>query len=78
MSAGEVFIPRTSVKKLVLRSRPSETSNLTVGGVTCEEGDVDVDKSITIGLGEIIAEKNKLYSDFYCIGSKKNRVPRPQ
>ena len=60
MAAGEIFIPRTSVKKLVLRSRPSDMSNnsITIAAApTSEDTDVDPDKSLTIGLHEIVPEK---------------------
>ena len=60
MAAGEIFIPRTSVKKLVLRSRPSDMSNnsITIAAApNCEDTDVDPDKSLTIGLHEIAPEK---------------------
>ena len=33
MAAGEIFIPRTSVKKLVLRSRPSDMSNNSITNI---------------------------------------------
>jgi len=60
MAAGEIFIPRTSVKKLVLRSRPSDMSSnsITIAAApNYEDTDVDPDKSLTIGLHEIVPEK---------------------
>ena len=60
MAAGEIFIPRTSVKKLVLRSRPSDLSNNSVSIASVpnsEDTDVDPDKSLTIGLHEVVPEK---------------------
>merc|ERR1719462_18609 len=61
MAAGEIFFtPRTSVKKLVLRSRPSDLSNNSVSIASVpnsEDTDVDPDKSLTIGLHEVVPEK---------------------
>merc|ERR1719228_2424664 len=60
IAAGEIFIPRTSVKKLVLRSRPSDMSNNSIAiaaAPNCEDTDVDPDKSLTIGLHEVVPEK---------------------
>ena len=50
MSAGEVFIPRSSVKKLVLRSRPSDTSSLSVSAVPALDSEEAGENSLTVGL----------------------------
>ena len=50
---GETFVPRPSVKKLVLRSTPAgETSNLTLTGLENSPSRENVDNSLTVGLQE--------------------------
>ena len=58
---GETFVPRPSVKKLVLRSTPSgETSSLGLTGLEHSETRDNIDNSLTVGLQEsAVPVKNK-------------------
>ena len=52
---GETFVPRPSVKKLVLRSTPAgETSNLTLTGLENSPSRENIDNSLTVGLQESV------------------------
>ena len=59
LSSGEMFVPRSSVKKLVLRSMPAGESNtLTMSGLEGEAGE-GVENSLTVGLNESVAVASK-------------------
>lgn len=61
--ASDMFVPRPSVKKLVLRN--SDASNLTITGidVSAEVTKDNVDNSLTVGLHENVQMRNKCIND---------------
>ena len=61
VTGADMFVPRPSVKKLVLRNTVTDTSNMTLTGLETTDTTRDnlVDNSLTVGLHENVAARNK-------------------